>query len=86
MNVVLPEFDGRIIVGALSFKGETHRNDALEFTRLMHQTDADGVSYAADLALAWAELARIPRAERRLACVVSDYPAKAGRTALCGRA
>jgi cobaltochelatase CobN len=80
MNVVLPEFDGRIIAGAISFKGETLRDEALEFTRLVHQTEPTGVSYAADLALAWVTLARTPRAERRLACVLSDYPAKAGRT------
>ncbi|HEX3574219.1 MAG TPA: cobaltochelatase subunit CobN, partial [Rhodopila sp.] len=80
MNVVLPEFDGRIIAGAISFKGETHRNAALEFTRLIHQPAQDGIGYAADLACAWARLARTPRPERRLACVLSDYPAKAGRT------
>ncbi|HTV45747.1 MAG TPA: cobaltochelatase subunit CobN [Stellaceae bacterium] len=80
MNVVLPELDGRIIAGAISFKGETDRNEALEFTRLVHETEADGVSHAADLALAWAELGRTPRAERRLACILSDYPAKSGRT------
>jgi cobaltochelatase CobN len=80
MNVVLPEFDGRIIAGVVSFKGETPRNDALEFTRLVHQTAPDGVSHAADLAFAWANLARTPRAERRLACILSAYPAKAGRT------
>lgn len=80
MNVVLPELDGRIIVGAISFKGETPRSDALEFTRLVHQPEPDGIAYAADLAIAWATLARTPRAERRLVCVLSDYPAKAGRT------
>ncbi|HEY4042845.1 MAG TPA: cobaltochelatase subunit CobN, partial [Rhodopila sp.] len=80
MNVVLPELDGRIIAGAISFKGEIQRHDALQFTRLVHQPEPAGVRYAADLALAWARLARTPRAERRLACVLSDYPAKAGRT------
>jgi cobaltochelatase CobN len=79
MNVVLPEFDGRIIAGAISFKGETERNEALQFTRLAHRPEPGGVSYAADLAFAWADLARTPRAERRLACILSDYPAKAGR-------
>ena len=43
MNVVLPEFDGRIIAGAISFKGETPRNAALEFTRLVHQPVPDGI-------------------------------------------
>lgn len=80
MNVVLPEFDGRIIAGAISFKGETRRNEALQFTRLAHQPEHGGVSYAANLAFAWADLARTPRADRRLACILSDYPAKAGRT------
>jgi cobaltochelatase CobN len=80
MNIVLPEFDGRIIAGVASFKDETPRNDALQFTRLVHQPVPDGVSYAADLASAWARLARIPRAERHLACILSDYPARAGRT------
>jgi cobaltochelatase CobN len=80
MNVVLPEFDGRIIAGVVSFKDETPRNAALEFTRMVHQPAPDGVAHAADLALAWANLARTSRAERRLACVLSDYPATAGRT------
>jgi cobaltochelatase CobN len=77
---VLPELDGRIIAGAISFKGETQRQDALEFTRMVHCVEPSGVDYAADLAQAWARLGRTPRADRRLACVLSDYPAKAGRT------
>ena len=79
MNVVLPELDGRILTGAISFKGETSRNPDLEFTRLVHQPDALGIDHAAELALGWARLARTPRGERRIACIVSDYPAKAGR-------
>ncbi|MDB5394716.1 MAG: Cobaltochelatase subunit CobN [Rhodospirillales bacterium] len=80
MNVVLPEFDGRIITGAISFKSETERSDALEYTRLLHEPEPDGVAYVADLASAWVTLRRTPRAERRLACILSDYPAKGGRT------
>ncbi len=80
MNVVLPEFDGRIIAGAISFKGESQRTEALEFTRLSHQTESTGIAHAADLALAWSTLGRTPRRQRRLACILSDYPAKQGRT------
>jgi cobaltochelatase CobN len=80
MNVVLPEFDGRILAGAISFKGETERSDALEFTRLVHEPELGGIAYAADLAAGWTRLRRTPRAGRRLACVLSDYPAKGGRT------
>jgi cobaltochelatase CobN len=80
MNIVLPEFDGRIVAGAISFKGETERSDALEFTRLVHEPEAGGIAHAADLAMAWAKLRRTPRGEKRLACILSDYPAKGGRT------
>jgi cobaltochelatase CobN len=80
MSVVLPELDGRIIGGAISFKEEIGRNDALQFTRLIHQPEPGGIAHAADLAAAWRTLRRTPRWSRRLACVLSDYPAKAGRT------
>jgi cobaltochelatase CobN len=80
MNVVLPELDGRILAGAISFKGETERSEALEFTRLAHDPDPAGVAHAADLAAGWIRLQRTSRAKRRLACVLSDYPAKGGRT------
>jgi cobaltochelatase CobN len=80
MNVVMPEFDGRIIAGAISFKGEGARSDALEFTRLAHAPEAAGIAYAADLAAAWTALRHTPRDRRRLSCILSDYPAKGGRT------
>jgi cobaltochelatase CobN len=79
MNVVLPEIDGRIITKTISFKEETARSEALEFTRLVHQAETSRIDFVADLALAWTRLRRKPRAKRKLACIVSDYPAKAGR-------
>ena len=39
----------------------------------------DRVAFVADLASAWARLRRTPSGDRRLACVLSDYPAKGGR-------
>ncbi|MGO9135620.1 MAG: cobaltochelatase subunit CobN [Methylovirgula sp.] len=79
MNVVLPEIDGRIITRPISFKEETQRSDALEFTRLVHRAEESRIAFVADLARAWANLRRKPRMARRLACILSDYPAKAGR-------
>jgi cobaltochelatase CobN len=79
MNVVLPEVDGRLIAGALSFKAEADRHEGLEFTRLVHRPDPSRVAHVADLALAWSRLRATPRAERRLACIVSDYPGRGGR-------
>ena len=79
MNVVLPEIDGRIVARPISFKEETPRNAFLEFTRLVHRPHPSRIAFTAELALAWARLRRLPRNRRKLACVISDYPAKAGR-------
>ena len=79
MNVVLPETDGRVLAGAISFKGEGSRHAAVEHAPVSHRPDASRIAHAADLALAWARLRRTPRAARRLACVLSDYPGKGGR-------
>ena len=80
MNVVLPEIDGRIVTRAISFKAESERRDALEFTTLVHRPLPSRVDAVADLAAAWVDLRRTPAGARRIACVLSDYPAKGGRT------
>ena len=45
----------------------------------MQAPDPAGVAAVADAALAWVRLARTPRPERRLALILSDYPARGGR-------
>ena len=42
---------------------------------------ADRVRFAAELAAAWARLARLPAAERRIALVLANYPTRDGRLA-----
>lgn len=80
MNVVLPELDGRLITTAISFKAPAEQNPAFEFARLEHRPEADRIAHVADLAARWARLRGIPAPERKLALVLSNYPAKAGRT------
>jgi len=80
MNVVLPELDGRLLSRAISFKTEMPTDPRLEFASVRHAPDLDRVGYVARLAAAWAGLARRTRTERRLALVMSDYPARGGRT------
>jgi cobaltochelatase CobN len=80
MNVVLPELDGRLLTRAISFKAETPADARLEFASVSHEPAADRVEYVARLAAAWAKLRGTPRHERRLALVLSDYPARGGRT------
>jgi cobaltochelatase CobN len=80
MNVVLPELDGRLLTRAISFKAEAPADPRLEFASVRHQPEPDRVDYVARLAAAWARLGRTPAKDRRLALVLSDYPARGGRT------
>jgi cobaltochelatase CobN len=79
MNVVLPELDGRLLTRAVSFKAESTVDPRLEFSSVRHEPAPDRIDYVARLAAAWAKLRRTSRFERRLALVLSDYPARGGR-------
>ncbi len=70
MHVVLPEIDGRIFAGAISFK------DSLETGATVHRPYAAGISHVAALAQAWVRLRKKPRAERKIALILSTYPGR----------
>lgn len=80
MQIVLPEFDGRLASHPVAFKAEREPDPTLGFSSPRIQEPApNGVAAVAAQALAWVRLARTPRAERRLALILSDYPARGGR-------
>jgi cobaltochelatase CobN len=79
MNVVLPELDGRLLSRAISFKTEDEFDPRIEFASVRHRPCPDRIEFVARQAAGWVKLGRTPRAERRLALVLSDYPARAGR-------
>ncbi len=78
MQIVLPELDGRLATAAIGFKAEQAVLPGLDFARTVLEPDESGIALAADRAAGWARLAATPRAERRLAIVVSDYPGAGG--------
>ena len=79
MQVVLPELDGRLLTGAISFKAAEPADPATQYARTLHRPDADGIALAADRAAGWARLAGTARADRRVAIVLSDYPGVGGQ-------
>jgi cobaltochelatase CobN len=79
MQIALPEFDGRIAAGPISFKAEKPADPALCFSHRVQEPDVASVDAVADMATAWIKLACTPRQNRRLALVLSDYPARGGR-------
>ena len=80
MHVALPEIDGRILTRAISFKAASPRDAQTEFAAVAHRPLADRVDFVAELARRWASLRRKAPSDKRLACVLPDYPARGGRT------
>ncbi|MDX8532224.1 cobaltochelatase subunit CobN [Mesorhizobium sp. VK25A] len=80
MHVVLPELDGRILAGAISFKGEIETDPALAFRAFANRPEADRVAQVAMRIAAFIRLQRTERAERKLAILIPDYPSAPGRT------
>src|SRR5690606_21748565 len=74
MNVVLPEVDGRLFAGCISFKSPHARDAALQFSRRSHAPDPGQVAAAVARIGAWHRLARTPASHRHLTVVLSTYP------------
>ncbi|WP_238297697.1 cobaltochelatase subunit CobN, partial [Methylobacterium soli] len=77
MQVALPEFDGRLAGFPIAFKVEAP--EVMGFAERRAVPDPGGIAALADRAAAWVRLARRPAGERRVALVLSDYPARGGR-------
>ena len=80
MHIVLPELDGRILAGAVAFKDPLPAQEGLAFTALVSRPEADRIEMVANRIAAVVRLRALPRAERRVAVLMPDYPGAPGRT------
>ncbi len=81
MHVVLPEVDGRILAGVVSFKSPGERDADLQFSHLAHRADDARVDAAIARISSWHRLATIPAHDKRLAVILSSYPGRADQIA-----
>ena len=79
MHVVLPELDGRVLAGAVSFKDVSPRDERFGLGLQVNRPEPGRVAQVARRVAALVRLAATPPAERRLAVLIPDYPAAAGR-------
>ncbi|MFA9420115.1 MAG: cobaltochelatase subunit CobN [Gammaproteobacteria bacterium] len=79
MNVVLPEYDGRIISRAISFKELFRRSKVSEIDILRYQLHPERAEFVAGLAWRWSQLRRKPNTQKRIALILANYPTKDGR-------
>src|SRR6516225_166011 len=76
MHVVLPEVDGRILAGVVSFKSAGERDGDLQFAHLAHRADDERVAAAVERVSAWHRLATTRSRDKQLAIVLSSYPGR----------
>ena len=81
MHVVLPEVDGRLFAGVVSFKSPGKRDPDLQFSRFAHRADADRIAATVARVQAWHRLATTPAPDRQLAVILSTYPGRAQQMA-----
>jgi cobaltochelatase CobN len=74
MNVVIPEFDGRIISVPISFKAKSEDNDAIVYEPLY-----DRIDRVVGMAARIVQLKRKPNSEKRIAFVLTNSNAKASQ-------
>jgi cobaltochelatase CobN len=80
MHVVLPELDGRVLIGVVAFKNPSNLFDGLAFTGVTNEPEPDRIEAVADRIAALVRLQVTPRDKRRLAVLLPDYPGAPGRT------
>ncbi|KEJ90518.1 cobaltochelatase subunit CobN [Sulfitobacter donghicola] len=76
MHVVLPEVDGRLFAGVISFKAPDKKDEHLQFSRFSHRADTGRIETVIDRVESWHRLSKTEPAERKLALVLSTYPGR----------
>jgi len=76
MHVVLPEVDGRLFTGVVSFKSPGERDVDLQFSHLAHRPDDERVDAIVARVVAWHRLSTKPTSGKRIAIVLSNYPGR----------
>ncbi|RUO99660.1 cobaltochelatase subunit CobN [Hyphomicrobium sp.] len=76
MHVVLPELDGRLFAGVISFKEEDALGESIGMPLLRHVPYNEGVAHVANLAANWARLRHSAKADLRVGLLLSTYPGR----------
>ncbi|MCX7558112.1 cobaltochelatase subunit CobN [Sulfitobacter sp. F26204] len=81
MHVVLPEVDGRIFSGVVSFKAPEKKDPFLEYSRFSHRANTGRVEAVVERISGWLRLAATAQKERKIALVLSTYPGRPDQVA-----
>ncbi len=81
MSVVLPELDGRVYAGVISFKADHMWHEKTLCRIVTYKPVLDRIAHVAELAKNWALLRSTAPAKKHIAIMLANYPNKDGRIA-----
>ncbi|MBE0578114.1 cobaltochelatase subunit CobN [Devosia sp.] len=81
MFLVMPEVDGRLGGLIVGHKADAICHERCQVPLTSYAPDASGITRAVALAQNWSRLRATPRAERKVAIVLANYPIRDGRLA-----
>jgi cobaltochelatase CobN len=81
MSVVLPELDGRIYAGVISFKADHLWHEKTQCRIVTYKPVAERITQVAQLAANWCRLRNTEHDQKRIAIILANYPNKDGRIA-----
>lgn len=81
MYLVMPEVDGRLAGLLVGHKADAVWHERTQCPLSAYAPDHGGIARAVTLAQNWARLRMTPRADRRVAMILANYPLRDGRLA-----
>src|SRR5690554_5825237 len=81
MFLVMPEIDGRLAGLIVGHRADAVWHERCQIPLTAYAPDHAGITRAAGLAANWSRLRATPRAHRRIALVLANYPIRDGRLA-----
>ena len=81
MFLVMPEIDGRLAGLIVGHRADAVWHERCQIPLTAYAPDHAGITRAASLAANWSRLRATPRASRRIALVLANYPIRDGRLA-----
>jgi cobaltochelatase CobN len=81
MQIVLPELDGRVLLGVVSFKDAMPPDRELAYSALVNRPEPSRIAQVADRIAALVRLRKKSRSDRRVAVLMPAYPGAPGREA-----
>ena len=81
MYLVMPEVDGRIGGILVGHKADAIWHERTQCPLSAYAPEPDGITRAVELAHNWTRLRQTPRADRKVAIILANYPIRDGRLA-----